>query len=66
MIEPEKVTIATPEWQFRRSSPSHPHSHASPATTDVRLLELEIENSRLQRLVAELLLKNQHLRKDQE
>jgi hypothetical protein len=28
-----------------------------------RLFELEIENARLQRLVAELLLKNQQLRK---
>jgi hypothetical protein len=29
-------------------------------------MELEIENSRLQRLVAELLLKNQRLRKEEE
>jgi hypothetical protein len=30
-----------------------------------RLVELEVENSRLQRLVAELLLKNQRLREAQ-
>jgi hypothetical protein len=30
---------------------------------DSRLVELEIENSRLHRLVAELLIKNQQLRK---
>jgi hypothetical protein len=29
---------------------------------EVRIMELEVENSRLQRLVAELLLKNQQLR----
>jgi hypothetical protein len=31
-----------------------------------RVMELEVENSRLQRLVAELLLKNQQLRDDNE
>jgi len=36
---------------------------ASPSSTDdLRLFELEIENLRLQRLVTELLLKNQQLR----
>lgn len=44
------------------SSPPH---RASPASADLRIMELEIENSRLQRLVAELLLKNQQLRKEQ-
>lgn len=48
------------------SPTSHPESHGSPASTDFRLMELEIENSRLQRLVAELLLKNQQLRKHEE
>jgi hypothetical protein len=33
------------------------------ASSDDRLAELEIENSRLHRLVAELLIKNQQLRK---
>ena len=33
------------------------------AGADARVQELEIENQRLQLLVAELLLKNQHLRK---
>ncbi len=37
-----------------------------PDPTDLRMMELEIENSRLQRLVAELLLKNQQLRKAEE
>lgn len=39
-------------------APRNPHR--SPAKT---LTELETENSRLQRLVAELLIKNHHLRK---
>jgi hypothetical protein len=38
--------------------------HRPPVTTcNDRLAELEIENSRLHRLVAELLIKNQQLRK---
>ena len=36
---------------------------ASNVLADSRIAELEIENLRLQRLVAELLLKNQQLRK---
>jgi hypothetical protein len=39
--------------------------HASPISIDFRVMELELENLRLQRLVAELLLKNQKLRKDE-
>ena len=39
------------------------HYRQSAAICDDRLAELEIENSRLQRLVAELLIKNQQLRK---
>jgi len=35
----------------------------STASSNDRLAELEIENSRLHRLVAELLIKNQQLRK---
>jgi hypothetical protein len=35
----------------------------SPTSYNDRLAELEIENSRLHRLVAELLIKNQQLRK---
>lgn len=38
----------------------------SPDSIEFRIVELEIENSRLQRLVAELLLKNQRLREDEE
>jgi hypothetical protein len=44
----------------------HAHlSRALEASTDVRVRELEIENQRLQFLVAELLIKNQQLRKQQ-
>jgi hypothetical protein len=39
------------------------HHQPSAASVDDRLAELEIENSRLHRLVAELLIKNQQLRK---
>jgi hypothetical protein len=39
------------------------HHRPSDASIDERLAELEIENSRLHRLVAELLIKNQQLRK---
>lgn len=49
------------------ASPTSRHSyhHASPSHAgDLRIMELEHENSRLQRLVAELLLKNQQLRKE--
>lgn len=35
----------------------------APVATKARIAELEIENIRLQRLVAELLLKNQQLRR---
>jgi hypothetical protein len=48
-------------------SPSRPrHTVSSPSSDDLRMMELEMENTRLQRLVAELLFKNQQLRKDQE
>lgn len=54
--------------------PGHPATIPPPAlarvdgaisgsSTEVRVAELEVENIRLQRLVAELLLKNQQLRK---
>lgn len=46
-------------------STSSPSVHHRPpiANYDDRIAELEIENSRLHRLVAELLIKNQQLRK---
>lgn len=47
---------------YRGESFSIPH-RPSAASVDDRLAELEIENSRLHRLVAELLIKNQQLRK---
>jgi hypothetical protein len=43
--------------------PSSSIRYRPPAASYDRLTELEIENSRLQRLVAELLIKNQQLRK---
>jgi hypothetical protein len=39
------------------------HYRPTAASSNDRLAELEIENSRLHRLVAELLIKNQQLRK---
>jgi len=45
---------------------SRPFPQHRTDSTDLRMMELEIENSRLQRLVAELLLKNQQLRKAEE
>jgi hypothetical protein len=46
-----------------KGSPSSIHHRQPAASCDDRLAELEIENSRLHRLVAELLIKNQQLRK---
>jgi hypothetical protein len=46
-----------------RGSSSSIHHRQPVASYDDRLAELEIENSRLHRLVAELLIKNQQLRK---
>lgn len=66
MSEPEKISTSTSTRQFPHASLSPPQSHALPSSLDFRVMELEIENSRLQRLVAELLLKNQQLRKDEE
>ena len=40
----------------------HDHTHGS--AVNLRILELESENLRLQRLLAELLLKNQQLRRE--
>jgi hypothetical protein len=49
----------------KERSISSPSIHRRPpiANCDDRIAELEIENSRLHRLVAELLIKNQQLRK---
>jgi len=63
MNEDDKVTTTASRRGDGFSSLPPLESHAS---TDLRILELEIENSRLQRLVAELLLKNQQLRKAEE
>ena len=47
---------------YKSSSFSAPYRPSAAGGND-RLAELEIENSRLHRLVAELLIKNQQLRK---
>ena len=52
-VEEKKQNISSPE-----------RHHMSPGVNgNDRLTELEVENSRLHRLVAELLIKNQQLRK---
>jgi hypothetical protein len=40
-------------------------THSASNDIDDRITELEVENSRLNRLVAELLIKNQQLRKQE-
>jgi hypothetical protein len=66
MNESDTIPINTAEAAQRGSSgdPSPTMRSQPPAINDnYRLAELEIENSRLHRLVAELLIKNQQLRK---
>ena len=46
-----------------KDPPSSIHYRPAAGSSNDRLAELEIENSRLHRLVAELLIKNQQLRK---
>jgi hypothetical protein len=53
---------ADPGRGYRDPSPSMRYSQSSTGYSE-RLIELEMENSRLHRLVAELLIKNQRLRK---
>jgi hypothetical protein len=66
MNEFDTIPITTGEtaWSASRadSSPSM-RRQPSAINDNSRLAELEIENSRLHRLVAELLVKNQQLRK---
>jgi hypothetical protein len=45
-----------------KGPPSSIHYRSSAASPNDRLAELEIENTRLHRLVVELLIKNQQLR----
>jgi len=52
-----------PERYMGSSFSSSTPERQAAAAYDQRLAELEIENSRLHRLVAELLIKNQQLRK---
>jgi len=60
-----EATTADPLPDFGHASFSSRHHRLPSVSTDLRITELEVENSRLQRLVAELLLKNQQLRKEQ-
>jgi hypothetical protein len=66
MTEAGKIDATAPEHRPQHATHLPPQGHASPVSIDFRVMELEIENSRLQRLVAELLLKNQQLRKHEE
>jgi hypothetical protein len=66
MNEPEKIGAAMTEQRVQHASLSPLQRPGSPSSTDFRVMELETENLRLQRLVAELLLKNQQLRKAEE
>jgi hypothetical protein len=63
MNEDDRIAAAASRRENSSSSLPPLESHAA---SDFRILELEIENSRLQRLVAELLLKNQQLRRAEE
>jgi hypothetical protein len=53
----------TREAGVYKGTSSSIHHRAPAASYDDRLAELETENARLHRLVAELLIKNQQLRK---
>jgi hypothetical protein len=59
---PTKTGEDTESGGYREPAPSIRYGQST-ATFSERLVELENENSRLHRLVAELLLKNQQLRK---
>jgi hypothetical protein len=65
MNESTEISIASSDGHAQPIGCPLVQGHASPDSTDFRILELELENSRLQRLVAELLLKNQQLRKSE-
>ena len=60
-VDAHNTGEGTASGRYKESSSS---IHRQPAAGyDDRLAELEMENSRLHRLVAELLIKNQQLRK---
>ncbi|MCU1319383.1 MAG: hypothetical protein JWP98_901 [Edaphobacter sp.] len=63
-FETQNIEIATTP-----PSPSHTSTGAGAMVANVscsdRVLELELENSRLQQLIAELLIKNHQLRKSE-
>jgi hypothetical protein len=63
MNEIERGRIATGEPGGGMDSSSSMYSRQSAADFTDRVGELELENARLHRLVAELLIKNQQLRK---
>jgi hypothetical protein len=59
----DRATDATQVSPVGRDSFTQHRRKTGYAQVDERIVELEIENLRLQRLVAELLIKNQQLRK---
>jgi hypothetical protein len=66
MNDVDTIPISTQEAAQPRSNGDSSHSARSQPSAineNYRLAELEMENSRLHRLVAELLIKNQQLRK---
>jgi len=58
MLSGRSVTSGDAEGRFQH----HRSTVSLSSTDDRRLFELEVENLRLQRLVTELLIKNQQLR----
>lgn len=66
MNEPGKIETTALERQLHHTTHVPSQNHTAPNSVDFRVMELELENLRLQRLVAELLLKNEQLRKHKE
>jgi len=64
MTEAERIITTHRDGHDLHSGHAPVHDHASGGAMSLRILELETENLRLQRLVAELLLKNQQLRRE--
>jgi hypothetical protein len=59
----DTISMSTREEEKQGSPSQSRHFRPPNAGVDDRLVELEVENSRLHRLVAELLIKNEQLRK---
>jgi hypothetical protein len=61
--QPPTCHMHNTEWESQHDKHHLAHPRPSALHASDRIAELETENSRLHRLVAELLLKNQQLRK---